>query len=101
MSDGIKEGAILIKMAEIELTRISSKGQIVIPRKMRKDFHKGEDLILIKAGKQIIMKKASDLDKKLKEDIEFARRTEEALKRIEKGNGIRMDFDEFIKKRQK
>ena len=88
-------------MAEIELTRMSSKGQVVIPKKMRKDFHKGEDLILIKAGKQIIMKKASDLDKKLKEDLEFAKRTEEALKRIEKGKGIRMDFDEFIEEMKK
>ena len=88
-------------MAEIELTKMSSKGQIVIPKKMRKDFHKGEDLILIKAGKQIIMKKASDLDKKLKEDIEFAKRTEEALKRYERGEFIEMDFDEFIKKLKK
>ena len=88
-------------MAEIELTRMSSKGQIVIPKKMRKDFHKGEDLILIKAGKQLILKKASDLNKKLKEDLEFARRTEEAWKRYERGEFIEMDFDEFIKKIKK
>ena len=88
-------------MAEIELTRMSSKGQIVIPKKMRKDFHKGEDLILIKAGKQLILKKASDLNKKLKEDLEFARRTEEAWKRYERGEFIEMDFDEIIKKIKK
>lgn len=31
------------------------------------------------------------------EDLEFARRTDKELKRIEKGNGVKMDFDEFIK----
>lgn len=31
------------------------------------------------------------------EDLEFARRTEEAYRRIEAGEGITMEFDEFIK----
>jgi len=38
---------------------------------------------------------------KLKEDLEFARRTEEAWKRIEAGKGIEMNFDDFIKKLKK
>ncbi len=37
------------------------------------------------------------LNKNLEEDLEFARRTEEAYKRHEKGEGIVMEFDEFIK----
>jgi len=32
----------------------------------------------------------------LKDDIAFAKRTEEALTRIKKGKGIKMDFDDFI-----
>lgn len=36
-------------------------------------------------------------NKKLKEDLEFARRTEEAWKEIESGKGTEMTFDEFIK----
>jgi hypothetical protein len=31
-----------------------------------------------------------------KDDLEFARRTEEAYKRYEKGEFIEMDFDEFL-----
>ena len=38
---------------------------------------------------------------KLKEDLEFAKRTEEAFKRIEAGGGIRMDFDDFIEELKK
>jgi len=86
---------------EIAITKLSSKGQIVIPLEMRRDIKEGEKLILIKNKDQLIMKKATDIDKNLKEDLEFAKRTEEAMKRIESGKGIRMDFDEFIKEMKK
>jgi len=85
----------------IAITKMSSKGQVVIPAEMRKDIKEGEKLIIIKNNKQIIMKKASKLDENLKEDLEFARRTEEAYKRIEAGEGIRMDFDKFIEEMKK
>lgn len=42
------------------------------------------------------MKKSDKIKKKLKEDLEFARRTEEAWKRFEKGEFIKMDFGEFL-----
>jgi len=58
-------------------------------------------LIVIKNNDQIIMKKASDLSKNLEEDLEFAKRTEEAWKRIEEGKGIKMDFNDFLKKMKK
>ncbi|HLG24015.1 MAG TPA: AbrB/MazE/SpoVT family DNA-binding domain-containing protein [Candidatus Nanoarchaeia archaeon] len=83
-------------MIDVSITKMSSKGQIVIPAEMRGDIKEGEKMVLIKNGKQIIMKKASDMDKNLEEDLEFARRTEEAFRRIEKGEGTKMDFDDFI-----
>ena len=86
---------------DIAITKMSSKGQVVIPAEMRGDISEGDKLIIIKNNHQIILKKASDLDRKLKEDLEFARRTEEAWKRIENGEGVEMDFDDFIKKMKK
>jgi len=83
-------------MNGINITRMSSKGQVVIPLNMRRDLKEGEELIVIKNGNQIILKKATDFSENLKEDLEFARRTEEAFKRHERGECIRMDFDEFI-----
>jgi len=83
-------------MAELEITKMSSKGQIVIPREMRKEFHEGEKFVVIKAGKQIILKTVADFDKNIEEDLEFARRTEEAYKRYEKGEFKKMNFDDFI-----
>ena len=86
---------------DIAITKMSSKGQIVIPAEMRKGFQEGEKLLLIQTDEQLIMKKASKLDRTLKEDLEFAKRTEEAWKRIEEGKGIKMDFDSFISEMKK
>ena len=81
---------------EVALTKMSSKGQIVIPSELRKGIKEGEKLIIIKTNHQLILKKASELDKQLKEDLEFARRTEEAWKEYERGKFKRMSFDEFL-----
>ena len=88
-------------MIDISITKMSSKGQIVIPKEMRNNIKEGEKLMLIKNNGQIIIKKASDLDKNLKEDLEFAKRTEDAWKRIEEGKGIKMGFDDFPKETKK
>ena len=83
---------------EIALTKISSKGQIVIPTKMRKNLHEGDELLVIQNDDQIIMKKASALDKNLKEDLAFAKKTEEAWQRYEKGEFTSLSADAFLKK---
>ena len=88
-------------MVEIEITRLSSKGQVVIPIQMRKGFKEGEKLMIIKADDKIIIKRASEMDEKFKEDIEFARRTDEARKKIESGKGITMNFDDFLNEMKK
>jgi len=79
-------------MIDISITRMSSKGQVVIPKEMRSNIKEGEKLMLIKNDGQIIIKKASDLNKNLKEDLEFAKKTEEAWKRYEKGENKRCFF---------
>ncbi|TAL52236.1 MAG: AbrB/MazE/SpoVT family DNA-binding domain-containing protein, partial [Nanoarchaeota archaeon] len=58
---------------DVAITRMSSKGQIVIPAEMREGINEGDKLVIIKNDHQLIMKKASDFDKNLKDDIEFAR----------------------------
>jgi len=88
-------------MADIEITKMSSKGQIVIPRGMRKSFRDGEKFVVIKAGKQLILKSTDDFDKNIEEDLEFARRTEEAYKKHERGEYISIESEEFLKKLKK
>ena len=85
-------------MIDVGITRMSTKGQIVIPNDLRSEFNEGDKLLVIKSGNKLVIKKATDLDENLQEDLEFARRTEEALKRYEKGEFIEMDSDEFLSK---
>lgn len=85
-------------MVKIDITTMSSKGQVVIPRELRKDIHEGEKLLVIRNADQIILKKATDMDKQLAEDLEFAKRTEEAWKRYDRGEFKSLSQEEFLKK---
>jgi len=42
----------------IDTTRMSSRGQIVIPIDIRKDINEGDKLIVIRRGNEIILKKS-------------------------------------------
>jgi AbrB family looped-hinge helix DNA binding protein len=86
---------------EIALTKMSSKGQVVIPSELRKGIKEGDKLVIIKNDHQLIMKKASRLEENMKEDLEFAKRTEESLKRYEQGQFETMEFDDFISEMKK
>ena len=80
---------------------MSSKGQVVIPADMRTGIKEGEKLVIIQNDNQLILKKMEDFDKNLEEDLEFARRTEEAYQRHEKGDFIIMDGEEFLEEMKK
>ncbi len=82
-----------LTMTNIDVIKMSSKGQIVIPQSMRKNLTSGDKLLIIQNKNQLILKKASEMDKALKEDLEFAKRTEEAYKRIESGKFISVDSE--------
>ena len=86
---------------EIAITKISSKGQIVIPSNMRKDISVGEELLIIKDQNRLILKKISEVTKKLKEDLDFARRVEKAWKRYEKGKFKSLSADKFLEALEK
>jgi len=88
-------------MVQIDTTRISSKGQIVIPSSMRNDLKEGDTLLIIKDRSTILLKRAGDLDEKFKEDLEFARRTEEAYKRHERGDFKSLSADKFLEELKK
>jgi len=88
-------------MGNISITRMSSKGQIVIPVEMRKGIKEGEKLVIIEGDGKLILKKASKIDENFQEDLEFARRTEEALKRIEAGEYISVDSENLFEEMNK
>ena len=92
---------MVIDVIDVAITKLSSKGQIVIPSKMRDNFSVGEKLVIIKSGERLILKKASDLGKNFEEDITFSKRTEEAIKRYEKGFYKEMDSEDFVEELEK
>ncbi|PIU61344.1 AbrB family transcriptional regulator [archaeon CG07_land_8_20_14_0_80_38_8] len=85
----------------IAVTKMSSKGQVVIPSEMRKGIKEGDKLLIIRNNGQLIMKKTSDLDENLKEDIEFAKETEKAWQEYEKGNFKKMSAKDFLEELEK
>ena len=82
-------------MTELGITTSSSRGQIVIPKDLWGDIKEGDRLVVIRNHKQLILKKADDFDENVEEDIEFARRTEEAYKRVESGEYLSVDSDDL------
>ena len=78
-------------MVSMSIIRMSSKGQIVIPIEMRSDFSEGDEFLIMKDEDRIIIKKVDKVSENMKEDLEFAKRTEAAYKRIEAGEFISID----------
>ena len=79
------------------MTKMSSKGQIVIPSEFREDIKEGDQLIVIKNNDQLILKKVSEMNKNLKEDLAFAKRTEAAWERYERGEFKSSTAKDFLR----
>ena len=80
---------------------MSSKGQVVIPQSMRDGIEEGEEFIIIRDDSRIILKNIKNFEKNIKEDLEFAKRTEDAFERIEKGEYVSVDSDNLFKEMDK
>jgi bifunctional DNA-binding transcriptional regulator/antitoxin component of YhaV-PrlF toxin-antitoxin module len=83
------------------IAKMSTKGQIVIPKDMREEFVGNDDFLLIKNQGKLIIKSMADVSKDVAEDLEFARRTEEAYFEAKKSKRKPMTMDAFVKKASK
>jgi AbrB family looped-hinge helix DNA binding protein len=81
---------------DVAITKMSSKGQVVIPASMRTDLPEGKKILIIKEGERIILKPLTDLEPALQDDILFAEKTEQAFEEYKKGTFIRKKEGEFI-----
>lgn len=86
---------------EIAITKVSSKGQIVIPSNLRKNFAQGEELLIIKNKDQMVLHRLKDIGKKLKDDLKFAKQTEIMLRKYEQGEFKTKSAKEFLKELNK
>lgn len=90
---------------EVEISKMTERGQITIPQEFREDLKlkKGEKILFFKENGKLILEPMSRIKnlKKLKEDLEFARSTEEAWKEIDRGESTTQNVDEFLKDLEK
>ncbi|MBU0906820.1 MAG: AbrB/MazE/SpoVT family DNA-binding domain-containing protein [Nanoarchaeota archaeon] len=82
------------------LTRISSKGQVVIPLGVRErlQIKEGETLAVSAEDDLIVLKKVSN---PLEEDLETIEEIKEAWKEIEAGKYKKLASEEFLKEIEK
>lgn len=82
---------------EFALAKVSTKGQIVIPRSIREDIHTGDQFLIIKDGERIILKNMESLASDIKEDLIFAEMVERSWTEYDKGNFESKSKDDFLK----
>lgn len=88
-------------MTTINISKVSSKGQIVIPKDLRERFKEGSEVLFIEQDGLLILKPVDKLYNNFKSDILFAKETEAVYDKISKGEGNEKDFDEFIEEMKK
>lgn len=78
----------------MEMTKLSTKGQIVIPELFRKEFQVGTPFVVSKRNNLIVLRAIEGLtSKEEKEIVEL----EKIWKEIDSGKGLTKSKDDFIK----
>ena len=96
------ESNTFLLVITMELTKITSKGQVVIPSEIRKELHleEGNQMIVSRMGKLVVMRKIAIKDPKeaLERLVEFGQKfaekrniknEEDVVRMIHKGKGIK------------
>ena len=82
---------------EYAIAKVSTKGQIVIPNSLRREIQTGDEFLIVKDEKRVILKNVKDMAKDLKEDLVFAKRVEKAWQDYDKGKFVKKSKDDFLK----
>ena len=79
----------------MEITKLSTKGQIVIPEEIRKDLKSGTAFVVSRQDNLIILKKVEDLTK---QEMEEMKELDKIWKDIDSGNCESYTEREFFEK---
>lgn len=83
-------------MVEIATARVSAKRQIVIPSSLNWNIVEGDTLIFVRDNDQVIVKKASDMDRMLGEDKDFSQRIRKAWEEVDEGRVTEYTAEGFL-----
>jgi len=78
----------------MEITKLSTKGQIVLPEKIRKNIESGTAFIVSKQNDLIILKKVEGLSN---QEIKEMKELDKIWKDIDDGKGTTIDVNDFLK----
>ena len=78
----------------MEITKLSSKGQVVIPEKIRKDFKPGTPFLVTEVNDLIILKEIPGITKA---ELETFKSIKKAWDDIEAGKAKKLSVEEFLK----
>ena len=78
----------------MEVTKISTKGQIVIPESIRENIEVGTAFTVTKTNKMIILKEIEGLTKK---EMKEMKELDKIWKDIDEGKGTTLNAEEFLK----
>jgi len=82
---------------DFAIAKVSTKGQIVIPRSLRKGIHSGDEFLIIKDEGRIILKNLASLAVDVKDDLLFAEKVESAWLEHDKGKFKTKSKEDFLK----
>jgi AbrB family looped-hinge helix DNA binding protein len=86
---------------EYAIAKVSTKGQIVIPKNLREDINAGDQFLIIKDGERIVLKNMAGLASNIKDDIVFAERVEQSWFDHGMGEFETKTKDQFLKELEK
>jgi AbrB family looped-hinge helix DNA binding protein len=83
----------------VEIVKLSSKGQLVLPLAIRKRFGigKGERLMIVEEGGTIVVRPLKQMKENIEEEIYLMSRAAKGWIQVEKGKAKTMLKDEFLK----
>jgi AbrB family looped-hinge helix DNA binding protein len=83
----------------MEIVKLSSRGQLVLPLSIRKRFGigKGEKLVLVEKDGTVVLRPLKQIKADLEDELYLMLKAEKGWERIEKGNVKKMSRKEFLK----
>ena len=78
----------------MEITKLSTKGQIVIPESMRKGFEVGSAFRVIRKGDLIVLKGIEGFNE---EEMKEMKELDGIWREIDNGKGLTLNKKEFLK----
>lgn len=83
-------------MTQEEIAILGTHGHVAIPRTLRKGLKDGDVFRVERHEDKLILERVNAADERLREELEFGRRTREAWKRYRKGEFKKLPFDAFV-----